>query len=798
MVNYRKVSACALAATMVLGMGTMMSACTNKNGKVEVISASDIWYNTKRIVLEDSYNVADYELIQHGEPMVVGDKYVVLYSGLKKMPAGAFFDPNFDYNAYLISDLVEFDKDGKEVRTYHLGDLITESSDYISQVTSLVPTEKGVGIYYVNYNAKAMDVDVENLYAQIDLETGNLIGEPQKLDLSRQSLIDSVVSAEGYDCLQIIEYKDDASSYTIAFYKDGKLISTTDFDKDIGKDKVGFIDSMNGNGEGKLTVRAYSDGDTLTMEVDPQTGKAQQIESDDDILKKHYTYFDGNEYCLSADGIKKLNSSTKEEEDFILFDDCNVNRSETTRGNILAATETSAVLACDGFQTENYFEQAPMVIYTFEKADSNPNEGKKVIKVANLNTNLSYNEAEGIRVFNETNTENFAKIVTYDVDDYMDSKVTGNSEEDSIKEGQGKAKLANTLAVELMSGDGPDIILGAADYAELFNEEYLDDLTTYIGGKNGLDTSNYFTNILEASKEDGKLFYMPNTFVFSGIVCDKTNLPSDAVGFTLDQYKTFVSDVCNGEDPYTTNSTRLEFFEECLSNCHESMIKDGKASFDQQEFRDLATFFKDSIPEHVESNSEEDYYGLNGNGKNAYVATIGSLSTLAVYSRFGENTKVVGLPSTDGRGPSVYISDSVSIAAKSENKDGAWEFVKTMSSDEVLKYAEANPLNKEALDEKLQEADKFNTDYYNLMSEASETPISDEDLPMYGLYKPDSGLIESYKASIENVSTITTCDNEIMSIVIEEIQPFFEGQKDLDSVIEIINNRAQTVLDERK
>ncbi len=792
MVNYRKVSACALAATMVLGMGTMMTACTNKSGKAEVISASDTWYNTTRIVLKDSYDPADYELIQHDQPMVCGDKYVVLYAGLKKMPAGAFTDPNFDYNSYLVSDLVEFDKDGNEIRTLHLNDMIVKSADYVAQVTSVVPSEKGVGIYYINQKTKALTLDVENSYAEIDLETGELVGEPQLLELGKQAYVAKVVNAEGYDCLEVSD-----ENFQIVFYKDGKQVSKTDFDKDIGKDKVGYIDSMYGNGAGKLLVQAYSDGDTITLEVDPQSGKAQQIETDADILKKHYTYFEGNEYCLTSDGIKKLNASG-EEEDFIMFDDCNINRNESNGGNILAATENGAVLACTGFQSDNYFEQAPTVIYTFEKADSNPNEGKKVLKVANLNTTFSYNEAEGLRVFNETNKDCFAKVVTYDVDDYKDSKTKGNSENDSIEEGKGKAQLANALAVELMSGDGPDVILGAADYAELFNEDYLVDLTTYIGGDNGLDTSKYFTNIIDASKEDGKLFYMPNAFVFSGIVCDKTTIPSGAVGFTLDQYKTFVSDTCNGEDPYTLDSTRLEFFEECLSNCHEAMIKDGKANFDQQEFRDLANFFKDSIPEHVDNGDEDLVYGMPEDGKNAYVATIGSLPALAMYSRFGANTTVVGLPSSDGKGPSVYISDSVSISAKSENKDGAWEFVKTMSSDEVLQYADANPLNKEALDAKLKEAEKFNTDYYNLITEASDTPISDEELPMYGLYNPDSGLPESYKASIESVSSITTCDNEIMSIVIEEIQPFFEGQKDLDSVIEIINNRAQTVLDERK
>lgn len=42
-----------------------------------------------------------------------------------------------------------------------------------------------------------------------------------------------------------------------------------------------------------------------------------------------------------------------------------------------------------------------------------------------------------------------------------------------------------------------------------------------------------------------------------------------------------------------------------------------------------------------------------------------------------------------------------------------------------------------------------------------------------------------------------TADSTIAGIVWEETEPYFNGDKDLDSVVDIIQRRVQTYLDER-
>ena len=62
----------------------------------------------------------------------------------------------------------------------------------------------------------------------------------------------------------------------------------------------------------------------------------------------------------------------------------------------------------------------------------------------------------------------------------------------------------------------------------------------------------------------------------------------------------------------------------------------------------------------------------------------------------------------------------------------------------------------------------------------------------------DDSLIDSYLSIIESLNgSLYDVDSPVDSIIIEEIPGYFEGQKTLDEVISIVNNRARSVTDER-
>ena len=62
---------------------------------------------------------------------------------------------------------------------------------------------------------------------------------------------------------------------------------------------------------------------------------------------------------------------------------------------------------------------------------------------------------------------------------------------------------------------------------------------------------------------------------------------------------------------------------------------------------------------------------------------------------------------------------------------------------------------------------------------------------------PDTKLEEILLQTFESVDTVLMPDNAVMMIVDEELPAYILGQKDLDTVIATINNRAQNVFNER-
>ena len=58
--------------------------------------------------------------------------------------------------------------------------------------------------------------------------------------------------------------------------------------------------------------------------------------------------------------------------------------------------------------------------------------------------------------------------------------------------------------------------------------------------------------------------------------------------------------------------------------------------------------------------------------------------------------------------------------------------------------------------------------------------------------------LDTIRSVTESVNHIVRSDSDIDIIIYEDIQPYLTGDKSLDDVIKIMNNRAGTVIKERK
>ena len=162
------------------------------------------------------------------------------------------------------------------------------------------------------------------------------------------------------------------------------------------------------------------------------------------------------------------------------------------------------------------------------------------------------------------------------------------------------------------------------------------------------------------------------------------------------------------------------------------------------------------------------------------------------------NRAVVGLPSFDGRGPSIEVAESVAVSAQSAAPEACMEFVFILLSDSVQeKYGMSNgfPVNKAAYDADAETYIDFQhqrVEYFGRYQTESELRSSGINPVLM-----DSSTADELRGIIEDLHGLYSNDITVNAIITEEMPAYFEGQKTLDQVIPVLEDRIQNLLNER-
>ena len=134
-------------------------------------------------------------------------------------------------------------------------------------------------------------------------------------------------------------------------------------------------------------------------------------------------------------------------------------------------------------------------------------------------------------------------------------------------------------------------------------------------------------------------------------------------------------------------------------------------------------------------------------------------------------------------------------------EDGAYEFLDVLLSDDVQVGAKYGiSVNRAAALEKLEKETQDCLEVYEMYKNTPPSYLGaslEETIRMAGGLMPDSKVPDFFLETIENIDSVMISDNSVLMILSEEIPPYLIGQKDIDSVISVINSRTQIVYDER-
>ncbi len=562
------------------------------------------------------------------------------------------------------------------------------------------------------------------------------------------------------------------------YYRDAFIIMDDSYNRlfAIDIDEMPFMWTT--NDEGELLYVGWSqsnqfDYDADVYKINPVSGEITSLGLDAELLDRYRMGLfqsDGCIYCNNNDfTLTKLNVETGEETLVLDYNNTDANLANINDSALYYCDEESIISIKSVFYPNESNEWS---VYRLNKANDNPHIGKEIITAAPY-IQLNVLAASAIRSFNESNNQVYIEVTMkysrLTFSDYVDSGVaiTNDYNRDMA--------ILSTLKNDILYGVGPDLLLDFGTFATLDNSNYLQDLSLVINDPDCINREDYFDNIFDAYTMNGSLFQIPVSACVAGIYSNEDWNGYSSCGFSFDEYRSFVQDHCNGMDPLGDNYGRVLSLDYLVRSNYVALHDDnGHITLNNETFRDICEYIRDQSPEQNPSL-------INSNAQ--YVSFV---RVHYDFTRMLINTdnKLYGLPSLNGEsGPVALCNESVAITSCTRHSDELIEFVKSiLSYDTQIMNVNYNPINREAMQRVANDALNYANDYIERM---------------YGIENyNDSEIISEYLEYLSSASSCYLVDDNSLIILNEELQPYYEGQKSIDEVIAVSEDRINTMIDE--
>lgn len=338
----------------------------------------------------------------------------------------------------------------------------------------------------------------------------------------------------------------------------------------------------------------------------------------------------------------------------------------------------------------------------------------------------------------------------------------------------------------LAAGDFPDMIFSTQNpLIDVFREKNcLEDLTPYIERSESISVSDIVVPVLNAYSDQGKIYALPRTFQMTAIMGKRSQMGEP--GWTVDEFLHWIemhSDTDSG-----INLTKDRVYDLCMETLLDSCVdmENGKADFTGEIFKSAVVRINNlNLSNELQRPDPEE--ALNPN--NWYIVEAGVSSfTRGAYAEMelGEEGVFKGYPGRNGEPVYYFEATALSIFRTSDMKEGAYEFLEYylmyQEEDVAGQHQNPNPLLY-TLQGYLDKSIEYTLQLESLWGEPCT--ITQEQIDMVlALFPYAVPRKEKY--------------GEIRVIVDEELQPFLEGQKDIETVCESIQSRVSIYLEESR
>lgn len=325
------------------------------------------------------------------------------------------------------------------------------------------------------------------------------------------------------------------------------------------------------------------------------------------------------------------------------------------------------------------------------------------------------------------------------------------------------------LNARILSGSGPDLYYtgGSDGFGELSGNAAFEDLAPFIQSSNLVCEENLIMPLVESMNSDGRIFIFPISFILYTAVC--TNDLAFANTLSLFEINK-LPQVQNGDVSIFPSYLSAANVWDWISNLYICKYLDKEnavCNFKTDEFIESLEFCAtiDETPRDQDIPSIFSFEWIPG-----------TLRMLYYQETYGESFEL-NTPFGSGFG----VEMAFAISNTSEHKDGAWEFIEYCHTADILGERFSLPASTTRLEQ--------------LIDEAQSSGVWWEEQERY--IPLSNYTIDVLENAIYSTKNQFANDSIILSIVQEEANKFFAGDRNAEKTAEIIQSRVNIYLAEQ-
>lgn len=558
-----------------------------------------------------------------------------------------------------------------------------------------------------------------------------------------------------------------------------------------------FPDSLLKMRDGKIFVCYYGD---IGMQLAPIDFSTKSLGQAVDIKGYSATFTGGGDYQLYyTDGINFKGFNLGDEDAAKLFSwlDCGINSNYTGAGytNVLEdGTIINVSFDYDQDESGNVSVKQ-FEIATISKVPFDPAAQKHELTLGTIT--LSWDAQQNILDFNKNNDKYKLRVIEY------------------YENGADWDAAVEKMKTEIIAGYMPDILdLDLLPVKQLALKGFLEDLTPYIENDSEINLDDLFPNVLATVKFDDKIISTVSSFSVQTVI-GASSIVGDTPGWNYKQFNAALAKMPEGCEPFDAYMTREVILRNCLNLDMNDFVNwdTGKVDFMNDEFYDLLNFAA-AFP--VEYNWDDfDYEETTEQriGEGRQMCMFGYMSDfdniLYEGSMFGNMpTTYVGLPTNNGVGNMLNVGTGYAISSKCSDKDAAWQFVRSFMTNKYMESQFLFPASMSLFEKRLAAAkevqyQKDANGNYTLDSEGNKIPVTRISYSMpdgseVKIYNLSDELAEKVKDVVYNTTKAAAYDEEINTIVMNQAEAFFSGQKSAQDVAKLIQSQVSIYVNEQR